>query len=190
MSTIAYGALTRKREQAHPGLSSTAAPPGIGFWIDTFAAIVPAEILLVQAALLSLTSLKTRDVPYGNAVVTLTNPGVLRAAFVMLLVAGPILYVLGHVVPIGIKQWHGGDWFRMAIPALAFLAWNLMQRGSALDALVPELDDSTRYVAAAVIGVGLVAAAIFLAWRASERKPGPASRDDGAAQQDKLPVGA
>jgi hypothetical protein len=173
VSTLAYGALTRKREQAQRGLSSTAAPPGIGFWIDTFAAIVPAEILLVQAALLSLTSSKTRDIPYGNAVVTLTNPGVLRSAFVVLLVAGPILYVLGHLVPAGIKQWHGADWFRMAVPALAFLAWNMMQRGSALDALMPELDDSTRYLAAAVISVGLVTAVILLAWRASERRPAP-----------------
>jgi hypothetical protein len=62
MSTLAYAALTTRRKEASPGTSSNAAAvdadnpkagkPGVGTWVDTAAALVPAEVLAVTAFLI------------------------------------------------------------------------------------------------------------------------------------------
>lgn len=167
MSTLAYGALTRKRELAQRSAMASTAPYGLGIWFDSVAAIVPAEILIAQAAILSLTSVKSRELPTGNTVVTITDPGTLRLAFFGLIVASIILYVASHLFPTGLAQWHRADWLRVLIAPLAFIGWNLAQRGSAIDAIMPEIGDTMRYVGAVVAGLVLLGGAALLAWQAS-----------------------
>src|SRR5260221_13525412 len=131
MSTWAYGALTRKREEAEPGTSTTTAAPGLRVWADSLAALVPAEVLMAHAAILAATTQTTRDAATGNVVTTITNPGALRIAFVVLIVASALLYAAGHMVPTGIQQWHASDYLRMLIPPLAFIGWTMAQRATA-----------------------------------------------------------
>ena len=56
MSTIVYGALERKREEALPNTSSSQQPPGLTAYVDALSALVPAEVLALHAALLPLTT--------------------------------------------------------------------------------------------------------------------------------------
>jgi hypothetical protein len=49
MSTLAYGALTRKREGAEPRHSNREDPPELKGYVDALAALVPAEVLSLHA---------------------------------------------------------------------------------------------------------------------------------------------
>ena len=44
MSTLAYAALTTKREQSDPKTSTSTSPPGLKTYVDALAALVPAEV--------------------------------------------------------------------------------------------------------------------------------------------------
>jgi uncharacterized membrane protein len=180
MSTWAYGALTRKREEAEPGTSTTTAAPGLRVWADSLAALVPAEVLMAHAAVLAATTQTTRDAATGNVVTTITSPGVLRIAFVLLVVASALLYVAGHVVPTGIRQWHGADYLRMLIPPLAFVGWTMAQRATAFDAVAPDVGDTARYAVTVVGAVVLAGCAAFLAISASNQVTAAAGRSKPA----------
>ena len=55
MSTLAYARLTTSREAAAPH-TSTPKSPGVGTYIDAFAALVPAEVLTLHAVIISYTT--------------------------------------------------------------------------------------------------------------------------------------
>jgi len=50
MSTLAYQAITKRRDEATPG-TSDATSPGVGKYVDALAALVPAEVLAAHALL-------------------------------------------------------------------------------------------------------------------------------------------
>ena len=52
MSTLAYAALTSRRERSPQGRTESEASPGVGTYVDTLAALVPAEVLALHAAIL------------------------------------------------------------------------------------------------------------------------------------------
>ena len=56
MSTLAYAAMTSKREVARPGASTTSDAPGVQTYVDALAALVPAEVLTVHGAVLTFTN--------------------------------------------------------------------------------------------------------------------------------------
>jgi hypothetical protein len=58
MSTLAYAQLTNKRESAPAQTSTTTGAPGVRTYIDTLAALVPAEVLAMHAVLLNATTTK------------------------------------------------------------------------------------------------------------------------------------
>jgi len=85
MSTIAYGALTRKREEAEPGKSDAVEPPGVTSYVDALSALVPAEVLALHAALLTVTT-TTVENQTGDVVTTITEPAALSVVFCGLIV--------------------------------------------------------------------------------------------------------
>ena len=73
MSTLAYAALTARREEASPGTSTTSGAPGMRTFVDALAALVPAEVLSVHAAVLSFTTNTAPAQEGGGAVVTISD---------------------------------------------------------------------------------------------------------------------
>lgn len=142
MSSLVYGALTRKREEATPNTSTTTAAPGLGSYVDTLAALVPAEVLGLHAAVLSLTTTTVQNAN-GEAVTTITDPMTLKWAFGVLLLFSIALYFIGHQR----QNWDGWDFARAAIPPLAFIGWTMAQKATAFDALFPSWSQSSRDVA-------------------------------------------
>jgi hypothetical protein len=166
MSTLLYGALTTRRLRAVPGTSEDVAPPGLGTYVDAVAALVPAEVLALHGLILSVTtSTVDRD---GFPQVTITQPGTLRWAFGGLLLLSVALYLVPRF-----RTRDKLDIGRALIPPIAFVAWTMLQRATAFDAVWPSLGDAPRTVIAlfAAAILGLVAAGLA---GSADRSPPPA----------------
>jgi len=159
MSTLAYAKLTSRREQAPPGTSSTTSP-GVGSWVDTLAALVPAEVLAAHATIISFTT-STVD-----GTTRITAPGTLKGVFIALVVVSAGLYWLAHR-----GQWDRWDWGRVVIPPLAFVGWTMLQKPTAFDAVAPNLPEAPRFAIAVIGAIVLAAAAAALSDRADRQPP-------------------
>jgi ABC-type enterochelin transport system permease subunit len=165
MSTLAYATLTTRREQAPPGESTSKSPPGVTSFIDAVAALVPAEVLTLHAVILSITT-KTMQDASGNSITEITEPGTLVWAFIGLLLLSVVLYVVPRISK---KDWW--DCLRAIIPPAAFVAWTMLQRATAFDAVWPELGEAPRTVIALFGAVVLGVMATLLARKADNKKP-------------------
>jgi hypothetical protein len=128
MSTLAYAQLTTKREEAPPRTSSSQSPPGVKTYVDTFAALVPAEVLTLHAMILSATT----KIETNTTIITATET--LTWAFYGLLIVSIGLYVAPRLLA---KERNHLDWIRMLIPPLALVGWTMLQRTTAFDAVCP-----------------------------------------------------
>ncbi len=170
MSTWAYARLTKKRSGAPTGTSTSTSPPGLSTYIDTVAALVPAEVLAAHAAILSFTS-KTVPDPSGIMVTTITHPETIRWTFYVLLALSIVLYVFSGPP---LKKFR--DRLRVPIPLVAFVAWTMLQKPSAIDVIWPSLEETTRFAAAVLAAVFLAAAAKALADKADKNNPLPTGK--------------
>jgi hypothetical protein len=139
-------------------------------YIDAVAALVPAEVLALHATIFSLTT-KTDLDQAGKSITTITDPGTLRWAFYGLLLLSVVLYIFPHF---RIKD--PLDYVRAIIPPAAFVAWTMLQKATAFDAVWPELGETRRTVAALFGAVLLGTLAKVLADRADKRTPPTASQ--------------
>ena len=97
MSTLAYAALTTKRDDAPPNpSSSTSSSTGVRTYVDALAALVPAEVLTLHALMLSVTT------QVVGAQTTITEPDTLVWALVGLLVLSVGLYAAPRIFA---KKW-------------------------------------------------------------------------------------
>ena len=151
MSTLVYAALTGRRiataRAAAPGEA-----PGIGQFVDAVTALVPAEVLSVHAVILTFTTETT------DGVTRITEPGILTAAFFALIGLSVFLYAFGRW-----KTWARLDWARIFIPPLAFVAWTMLQRSTAFDAVLPLMRMAPRLLVAVIGAVVLGVVASVLA---------------------------
>ena len=161
MSTLAYAALTIKREVAPPGQSETTAAPGIKTYVDALSALVPSEVLTLHALIISFTTKITGDTT------KIEDPSTLSWAFVGLMILAVALYAAPRLLE---GKWDKLDWLRMFIPPLAFAAWTMLQRTTAFDAAFPALAQSPRTVAALFLAVVLGALATALAYKADQKQ--------------------
>lgn len=177
MSTLLYASLTRQRERApaHTSTGVSAAEavvaadatddekaaaadkgkPGVSTFVDAMAALVPAEVLLAHGLLIELgTSTKKNG---DETVTTITEPGALKALFVVLAVTALALYVIVHL-----SSWQKIDFVRMLFPPLAFAAWTMLQKATMFDAWAPNWSQIARLGTAAVVTllVGALAKAL------------------------------
>jgi len=134
-------------------------------YIDTFAALVPAEVLSLHAIILSFTT-QTQQNEAKKAVTTIVESGTLFWAFFGLIVLSVVLYVVPRF-----QAWDRLDFFRAAIPPVAFVGWTMLQRATAFDAVWPQLGEAPRTVGALFLGVLLGVVATALAYKADQKKP-------------------
>jgi hypothetical protein len=167
-----YSRLTLRREQSPKGTSEATAPPGLKTYVDAVAALVPADILALHALAVSVTT-KTDKGPGGDPVTVITKPDTLKVVFFVLIAWAIVEYVLGHRFSTP-RPWDRSDTVRALIPALAFVAWTMLQKATAFDAFAPSFDETTRALIAAFAAVVLGTLAKLLADRADEADPAPA----------------
>lgn len=105
----------------------------------------------------------------GEAVTTITEPGTLRGVFWALIALSIFLYVVGLRHRWG--QWDRWEVVRAAIPALAFVAWTMLQKSTAFDAVAPGFEDAPRFAVAAIGAAVLGVVAALLARKADEKPP-------------------
>jgi hypothetical protein len=122
-------------------------------------------VLALHSTILSLTT-KTEQDQAGQSITTITDPGTLRWAFYGLLLLSVVLYIFPHF---RIKD--PLDYLRAIIPPAAFIAWSMLQKATAFDAVWPELGETRRTVAALFGAVLLGTLAKVLADKADQKDP-------------------
>ncbi len=167
MSTLAYAALTTRRDWSSRNTSRSSEPPGVGTWVDALAALVPAEVLGLHAVIVSLTT-KTQDAQAGAGTV-ITDQATLAWSFAGLCVLSVALYVVPRLMR---HLWDGLDYVRCLIPAAAFVGWTMLQRTTAFDAVWPD-HTTPRMVIALFLAAALGLAAAALGYRADQQDPRP-----------------
>ena len=148
MSTLVYGSLTTRRVAAMKDTSVS--PPDVSSYVDMVAALVPAEVLALHGVILALTTSVQQD-QTGSATTLITEPNVLYWSFFGLLGLSVVLYAAARFR----KKKEGLDLVRGLIPPCAFVAWTMLQRAMAFDAVRPELGEVPRTV------IGLFAAVVL-----------------------------
>jgi hypothetical protein len=168
MSTLAYAALTTRREEATPGTSNSTESPGVKTYVDALAALVPTEVLTLHAVMLTSATSVT------GTVTTIEKGAVIPFAwaFIGLIVLASVLYAVPRITS---KKWDNMDWIRSAIPPLAFVAWTMLQRSTAFDAAVQNwslsIDQYSRTFIAVILAVVLGLIASSLAYQADQKPP-------------------
>jgi hypothetical protein len=160
MSTLVYAAMTRRRIDQQATRAPAGQTPSLGPFVDAVAGLVPAEVLSVHAVILTFTT------QTSGKVTTITEQGTLTAVFFALIGLSMLLYAVGRL-----KSWEPWDYARMFIPPLAFVAWTMLQRSTAFDAVLPGMNTACRLAVAVIGAVVLGTAASVLAIQANKEKP-------------------
>ena len=171
MSTLAFAALTNRRDMSPRGESTKEeGSPGLKTFVDSLAALVPAEVLVAHAAILTFTTTSSTD-QAGNPITTISDRGVLRGGFWALVAISMLLYLFGRLGKVGGAhgKWDTWDYLRIAIPPLAFVGWTMIQTNTAFDALDTGLSLAARYLIALLGAIVLGVAAVALAYQADAK---------------------
>jgi hypothetical protein len=179
MSSVAFGALTTRRESSESGKSTFDQPPGLNSYVDTLAALVPAEVLAIHALIVS-----TVTTSNSRGQIRIIDSGTALWAFWLLLGLSAGLFVLGRgglpapaqagrsggTVPLR-QRWERQDWIRLLIPPAAFVGWTMLEPASVWHAVVPNVSGGMRVLIAAVGAVALAAVTKALTTHADNRPP-------------------
>jgi hypothetical protein len=144
MSSVAAGALARKRAEAPQNKSKVEAHPGLKTYVDTLTALVPAEVLALHAAVYAALTKKSGDE------VIITDEKWLEFAFYALIVFSVLFYLVGYQKR-KFNLWTVLEGF---IPPFAFVLWCMSQQTSAVDAAF-DLSDGGRQTLV-ILGTALV----------------------------------
>lgn len=172
VSTIAYAAMTTRRDASASGTSTLANAPGIGTYVDALAALVPAEVLSLHAAVLSFTTETVVDAA-GKATVTITEPATLAGVFYALIVFSVLIYVVGRVKD---GEWDRWDYCRVLIPPLAFVGWTMLQKATAFDAVAKDSLSPAARSAIAILGAAVLGAVASVLGGKADRKQPPKAK--------------
>jgi hypothetical protein len=152
--------------------------PDTSSWVDAAAALVPVEVLGLHALAISLwTTSKEVTVPprlgeteaTTHVVTTMTNETNLQIAFWALIALAVVIFVGGKLSNGSLNN---GDFIRVFIPPLAFVAWTMLQPGTAFYAVFHHLDQGIRIFGAAFAVVILGYVAKWMGDKATESTPG------------------
>jgi hypothetical protein len=153
MSTLLFAQRMNERDGTEPEK-----PPASKMFVDAAAALVPAEVLAVHLAIITVNTAVTKG-DQGEVVTKITEPEVLKWAFFALLGLAVVIYLVARIAS---GLFDKGDVLCALIPPAAFACWAMLQRPTAFDAVWPELTEGTR-VTIAVIAVGVLGAIAALA---------------------------
>lgn len=189
MSSVAFGALTTRREVAVSGTSKSVLPPGLNGYIDILAALVPAEVLAVHATVLSIVATSS-----SQGQTRITDVTTAKWAFWLLLGLSVVLFVLGRGGAAAVlgnqdaggrtaqPRWEWQDAVRLLIPPMAFVGWTMLEPVSAWNAVAPHVSAGMRVLIAAVGAVALAAITKALTTHADKKSP-PEAADAGTKPQ-------
>jgi hypothetical protein len=178
MSSMLYGAMAAKREAAPRGQSTEESPPGVKTYVDALAALVPAEVLGLHAVIITFCTQTSK----GTGVTRITEWTALKGAFWALLVLAPLLFVVGRwraAAPGVQSPSRPITALQALIPGVAFVAWTMLLRPSAFDAVDSGLATGARDTIAVIAAVVLGVVAAQLGYRLDGSDPMP---HDGVAR--------
>ncbi|MGP7996162.1 MAG: hypothetical protein ACLPKI_02315 [Streptosporangiaceae bacterium] len=187
MSTVAFGALSTRRELSDSRTSTSTQPPGVSSYVDVLAGLVPAEVLAINAIVVAAT---VAQQPGGH--VQLAETGTYRWTFWLLLAVAAVLFVLGRrPAPTSagaraqarqagrpVVRWENWEWqdlIRIAIPPAAYVCWTMVEPSGVWSAVYPGLSSGMRLLIPLAGSVILAAVTKALASHA-DKKPSPAQR--------------
>ena len=188
MSALVYGAVTRKRDESPKDTSTTdKGQPGVKTYIDSMAALVPAEVLLIHGLIVE-SATETVKGPEGRSITTITEPGWLEAMFWGGIVLSGVMFLVGRLAAKKGK-FGGWDWLRMLVPPVAFVLWTILQKTTAFDGAFPDALSETGRLFIGLFGavlLGLAAAGLGVKANKAESSIGAA----GAGERDQPEVRA
>ena len=196
MSTVAFAALSQPtvdtdpaRRQLGSAVPTAASDTGVGKYTTVLAGLVPAEVLAAHAAIVGVAI--TVDKGKTPPTTTLDKPA-LQFAFWGLSVVCVLLYVAGKDLAPPITRgraakvkWTLGDLLRAAVGPCAFVAWTMIQKNTAFDAVAPKASEGLRNSIAIVVAVGLAGVAAAIGYAAPKT-----SADGGGGTTPTGPTGA
>lgn len=170
MSSFVYGVVTAKRAAAPAGQSQTSAAPAMGIYVDTLAALVPAEALALYAGIVLPNVTSTVSV-HGRTATVISDPSLLGWSCAGLLALSAGLYILGRYKT-GARRniW---DVLRALIPPAAFTAWMLVQNPGVFDVWWPGSTMAGHVVIAAFTAVVIGVLASVLGYQVDQVAPAP-----------------
>jgi len=190
MSSVAFGALTTRREMSSSDTSKSTQPPGLNSYIDILASLVPAEVLAIQAIVLSIVATSN-----AHGQTQITDATTARWAFWLLLVLSSVLFVLGRGSAPAVHdptrpQWEWQDAIRLLIPPIAFVGWTMLEPVSVWNAVAPHVSAGMRVLIATVGAVALAAITKALTTHADKKPPpgGPSAATRPQALDGQQPV--
>jgi hypothetical protein len=172
MSSFVYGIVTAKRAVAPAGKSQTTVAPAMGTYIDTLAALVPAEALALYAGIVAPYATHAVSV-HGKKVTVISDPILLSWGCAGLLVLSSLLYTVGRKNA-NLKSW---DALRLLIPPAALAAWMLVQNPGVWDIWWPGSSIGARVVIAAFAAVLLAILASALGYMVNQAPGAPTVKD-------------
>jgi hypothetical protein len=172
MSIALMGTLTAKREDAEQDKSKDEKAPAVKPYVDAFAALVPAEVLALNALVLERATKVSKD----KKITEITEPTALKVAFGALLVLSVAIFVSSRLLAKNRQNKAPQLWVLIVqclIPPLAFVGWTMLQPVSAFDVLDTGLSVGERQIAALIGGVFLGIAAGMLGYKLDAEPPTP-----------------
>jgi len=162
MSIAGYAIVSGLRSEADEDVSVSTAPPGVGVYVDALSALVPAEVLIAHAAIMSkATTTTVKDEATEEVVTTVVPSPAFGWIYLALIVLSLILYVSVRKAR---STWANLDYFRMFLPPLAFIGWTMGERVTLFDATFPTFDGLARFGIVVVGALAIGAVASFLGW--------------------------
>ncbi len=187
-----YALLSAKRQSEDKGKSKDKGAPGVGTYIDVVAALVPAEVLAVNAVLVAKLTDET------NGAVSIDNSNAMKLVFWLSVITSLFLYFVTDRVtarkqaqikeeettkPVKPVGWLLSDYLRAVVPALAYVVWVMLVKPSPFDSVFPSVAEGTRWVVALFAALALGAVAKLLTDKADRDDP-PRPGGDGEGGDD------
>lgn len=174
MSSLVYGIVNAKRAAAPAGESQATVAPAMKTYIDTLAALVPAEALVLYAGIVipNVTNTVSAD---GKKATVISDPNLMGWSCAGLLVLSAALYIVGRYKKNAkLTAW---DVPKSLIPPAAFAAWMLIENPSVWSVWWHGSTTAELVVITAFAAVVLGILASALGYQVDQAPAAPAARD-------------
>lgn len=169
MSSVVYGALSRKRLEETPHESVREGAPGLRTYVDSLTALIPAEALIVLQTLLP--SVSERSTTEAASTVAITDTAAAQLLFWGLLVLSVAMYVAGRARSFKPGSITWPDVARALIPPTALFGWLLVEHPELTRVAGVELSNGMRTVSTAFGAAALGTIASLLGIQADNQSP-------------------
>lgn len=171
MSAILYGVLSKEKRK----VAFANEDPDLKNYLDVLTSLVPADVLVIHAVILSFTT--TQVDGGGSKIIDGTAKTTLIGAWFVLIALSWVLFCVPKLIPKVLKidqseEWDKLDYARMVIPSIAFIGWSMLQKMTAFDAVFPEFPQGPRTLIAIIIAILLIIFTSFVSMKVNQLKKG------------------